>query len=36
MSDEVEAAFGFVAGADPDAEPALAAFQPDDQGDFVR
>lgn len=36
MTDEVSAAFGFVAGTDPDAEPALAAFQPDDRADFVR
>jgi formate dehydrogenase subunit beta len=36
MLDEVEAAFAFVPGTDPDAEPALAAFQPDDAAEFVR
>jgi formate dehydrogenase subunit beta len=36
MVDEVEVAFGFVAGTDPDAEPALAAFQPGDKAAFIR
>jgi ferredoxin len=36
MLDEVEAAFGFVPGRDPDAEPALAAFQPGDTAGFIR
>jgi ferredoxin len=36
MVAEVKDAFGFVAGTDPEARPALAAFQPDDLEDFVR
>jgi formate dehydrogenase subunit beta len=36
MGEEVQAAFGFVAGTDPDADPALAAFQPNDTAAFVR
>jgi formate dehydrogenase subunit beta len=36
MLDEVEAAFAFVPGTDPEAEPALAAFQPDDTAGFIR
>jgi formate dehydrogenase subunit beta len=36
MLDEIEAAFHFVPGTDPDAEPALAAFQPDDTAGFIR
>jgi formate dehydrogenase subunit beta len=36
MLDEVETAFAFVPGTDPEAEPALAAFQPDDTAGFIR
>ncbi len=36
MRDKVESAFGFVSGTDPEVEPALAAFQPDDPEDFIR
>ena len=36
MRDKVESAFGFVSGTDLAAEPALAAFQPDDPEDFIR
>jgi ferredoxin len=36
MVDQVEDAFDFVAGVDPEAEPALAAFQTTDKAGFVR
>ena len=36
MRDKVESAFGFVSGTDLAAEPALAAFQPEDPEDFIR
>jgi len=36
MRDKVESAFDFVSGTDLEAEPALAAFQPDDPEDFIR
>jgi hypothetical protein len=36
MIDLVRDDWGFVAGVDPDAEPALAAFRPDDREDAIR
>jgi formate dehydrogenase (coenzyme F420) beta subunit len=36
MIGKVKEAFDFVAGMDPDAEPALAAFQADDREGFIR
>jgi ferredoxin len=35
MIDQVREDWGFVAGVDPDAQPALAAFHPDDRGDVI-
>jgi ferredoxin len=36
MVDQVDEAFGFVAGVDAEAEPALAAFEPTDSAGFIR
>ena len=36
MVEQVQEAFGFVAGTDAEAEPALAAFQPTDSAGFIR